>query len=165
VGNRDRERFLGELRREWTVTGVARRAGHDRSKFYELLRSDEEFAEAWKQAVEAGIDVIEDEVTRYATEGWDEETYDESGNLVRRVRRRDARLLAHVREWRRPPETSVDVTVGGSDVPVAVEGRQVTSAADVVRFAFEIGQPHLLGLPESVIDAFRCSELPAGDMI
>jgi hypothetical protein len=73
---------------------------------------DEEFAEAWKQAVEAGIDVIEDEVTRYATEGWDEETYDESGNLVRRVRRRDARLLAHVREWRRPPETSVDVTVG-----------------------------------------------------
>lgn len=40
---------------------------------------------------------------------------------------------------------TIDVQVGGSGVPVAVEGRAVVSLGDVIRLVEATGQPHLLG--------------------
>jgi hypothetical protein len=97
------------LREGWTVTHAAKQTGHDRRVFFELRERDKAFAAEWAQAVEAGIDAIEDELKRYATEGWDEETFDAGGMLTRRVRRRDPRLLLRMREWRRPAEQRIDV--------------------------------------------------------
>lgn len=39
----------------------------------------------------------------------------------------------------------IDVTIGGSDVPIALEGRPVVTLGDVVRLAIETGQGHLAG--------------------
>jgi hypothetical protein len=78
-------------------------------RFYELREVDDDFARAWRDAWEAGQDVIEDELLRAATERWTEteETFDEDGKLIRRVerQRRNPALLAKL-ERKRQPERS-----------------------------------------------------------
>jgi len=99
-----RETFLAALAAGWSVEHAAQRAGRSRRRFYELRERDEQFAEEWDAAIEAGCDVLEDALRIAASEGWDEETYDGEGELIRRTRRRDPRLNRDLLERRRPTE-------------------------------------------------------------
>jgi hypothetical protein len=112
-----RELFLERLAAGFSITAAAEPTGRSRNRFYELRQEDAEFAAEWKQAWEAGADVLEDEMLKAATEGWQEvtEEFDGDGRLKRRVvaQRKDPRLLARL-ERKRQPETSplVEVNTG-----------------------------------------------------
>jgi hypothetical protein len=109
-----REAFLEALAAGWSVTHAARRAVVDRQRFYELRDADEAFADQWDEALEAGTHVLEDEALRRAVEGYDEDTVDGGGNLIRRVRRYDSALLQTLLKGRLPryrEGANVNVTV------------------------------------------------------
>jgi hypothetical protein len=138
-----RKRFLDALRDGYSITHAAKLAGRDRRRFYELAENDPEFAAEMRAAIEAGIDTIEDELRTAASEGWLEvdETI-EGGEVVRRVERhrKDPRLLARLREWRRPPEAQPLVHVDAR--PVMARPVDWSDIAGVLR---ESGQMHLVG--------------------
>lgn len=63
------------------MTRAAAAINAARGTVYAWKRSDEAFSAAWDDAVEAGTDVIEDEATRRATEGFVKPVY-QGGELV-----------------------------------------------------------------------------------
>jgi hypothetical protein len=138
-----RRRFLDALGEGYSITHAAKLAGRDRRRFYALAEDDPEFAEEMRTATEAGIDTIEDELRAAASEGWLEvdETI-EGGEVVRRVERhrKDPRLLARLREWRRPPEAQPLVHVDAR--PVMARPVDWSDIAGMLR---ETGQMHLIG--------------------
>lgn len=122
-----RDTFIERLAQGFSVTASASVTGRSRRAFYLLRDKDEEFAKAWDDAWEAGQDWIEDELRKAATEGWDEEVY-EHGELVRRIRRRDPRLLARL-ERKRQPETAA---TGPTTLIVATAFPGVRPGGDVI---------------------------------
>lgn len=94
--------FLEALAAGWSVTKSAGLAGTDRRRLYEQRDQDEEFASAWAEAVELGTDALEDELRRRSIDGYDEETFDGKGELVRRVRRLSPQDLITALKARRP---------------------------------------------------------------
>jgi hypothetical protein len=64
-----RERFLATLREIPNVTAAARAADMARSGAYALRERDAEFKQAWDDAVEEGVDMLEREAQRRAFEG------------------------------------------------------------------------------------------------
>ena len=98
----ERECFLARLAHGWSVTHAAQEAGHARQRFYELRDEEKAFADQWAHALDAGTEVLEDEARRRAVDGYDEETFDAEGRLLRRVRRYDGALLQLLLRGRRP---------------------------------------------------------------
>ena len=68
-GKRQRELFLATLAEGLSVSGAARAAGADRRALRRLREMDEDFAQAWDDAVDAGVDALEDAVLRRAKDG------------------------------------------------------------------------------------------------
>ncbi|MAE50887.1 MAG: terminase [Micavibrio sp.] len=64
-----KERFLEYLAVTCNVSRSCRMAGVDRSDMYKLRKSDSYFAENWAQAIEIGVQGLEDEMHRRAFEG------------------------------------------------------------------------------------------------
>ncbi len=86
VTARVREVFLEGLRDGWSVTRAAARAGTDRRRMYESAKADEGFRAEWQEALDAGSDLLEDELHRRAVEGWSEEVRGPDGELCERCR-------------------------------------------------------------------------------
>lgn len=63
------EAFLASLREVPVVARACEAVGIDRSTAYRNRSADEEFARAWDDAVEAGIDKAEQEAFRRAVQG------------------------------------------------------------------------------------------------
>lgn len=63
------DQFILALSRGASVAGSAKLAGMSTSRAYDRRRSDGEFAERWRRAVEDGTDILEDEAFRRATTG------------------------------------------------------------------------------------------------
>jgi hypothetical protein len=110
-----RDTFLEALSAGWSVVHAAQRAGVNKRRFYEVRDADEAFASAWEEALEEGTQVLENELHRRAVEGYDEETWDGKGNLIRRVRRYSPALLIFSLKARRPDvyRDQVQVNAGG----------------------------------------------------
>lgn len=66
---RARETFLTVLADGGSVTMACKAAAIGRSTAYEWKAEDEAFAALWDEALEAGIDLLEDEARRRAVEG------------------------------------------------------------------------------------------------
>jgi hypothetical protein len=113
IAKKDRVRFLEALAAGWAVRHAAKLAGHGFQRWYELRDEDEDFAAAWAEAIEQGTQRLEDEALRRAVDGYDEETFNGEGELVRRVRRYDGALLQTLLKGRRP-----DVYREGANVEV-----------------------------------------------
>lgn len=140
----ERGKFLSELAEGWSVTRAAEHADVGRQRFYELRQADAEFAKAWDDALEVGTDALRDELRRRAVEGWDEDTFDGEGKLVRRVRRLASNdLLAELK--RRDPayRDSAQVQVAAvavSTTQPAIESRPAPmTIVDLLRFARSLG--------------------------
>lgn len=103
----ERDAFLVALADGWSVKSAAEKAGADRHRFYELRSDDEAFAEQWTEAYESATQMLEDELRRRSVEGWDEDTFDGDGKLLRRVRRMLPHDL-HLQLKARRPETYRD---------------------------------------------------------
>jgi hypothetical protein len=102
IAKKDRDRFLEALAAGWAVRHAAKLAGHGFQRWYELREQDEGFAVAWAEAIEQGTQRLEDEALRRAVDGYDEETFNGEGEMVRRVRRYDGALLQTLLKGRRP---------------------------------------------------------------
>jgi hypothetical protein len=90
---KDRETFLEAMAAGWSVRHAAERTGRHFQAFYTERDRDEKFAASWAEAKEQGIQRLEDEALRRGVEGYDEETFDGEGQLLRRVHRFDSPLL------------------------------------------------------------------------
>jgi hypothetical protein len=137
ITTKDRAAFLEALEHGWSVKNAAERTTHRRQLFYELRTKDEEFAAAWDEAWTAGTATLEDEARRRAVDGYDEETFDGKGELLRRVHRySDAlmhRLLA-ARDPERFGNTRVEVT-GVQGEPIVVDHRAGLTLEHLAEFA------------------------------
>lgn len=64
-----RDTFIVTLAAGASITKAAQVAGVGRTTVYEWREADEAFAKLWDEALEAGIDLLEDEARRRAVEG------------------------------------------------------------------------------------------------
>ena len=167
-----RELFLEALRAGWTVANAATRSGFARQRFYELRESDETFAQEWDEAIESGTQVLEDELHRRAMEGWDEETFDGDGALMRRVRRYSPALLIFSLKARKPDvyrdiPGRLEVTGPGGGPLQMQPGYTPPTLSDMVALAGELGVLGRLGYSRSdVVDGEAhevVAELPAAE--
>jgi hypothetical protein len=71
IRQRHRDRFLDALAHGLSPTSAARVAGIGRSTLYEDRRKNQQFAKAWEDAAQQGIDRLEDEAYRRAMAGSD----------------------------------------------------------------------------------------------
>ncbi|MBF0625112.1 MAG: hypothetical protein HQL82_09935 [Magnetococcales bacterium] len=62
-----RELFLEALRRSPNVSAAARVAGLSRPRAYELRSRDPEFARLWQEALDEGLDRVEEQLFHLAT--------------------------------------------------------------------------------------------------
>jgi hypothetical protein len=72
--------FLEELAKCGNVLEASAAAGSPRGSFYKLRKEDEEFAQAWDDALEMAADIMEREAFRRAVEGVDEPVFGSLGN-------------------------------------------------------------------------------------
>lgn len=79
------EPFLEVLRTKCDATAASKAAGVARSTAYAWKKDNDDFAEAWKDAVDEALDNLEAEAYRRATEGCDKPIY-QKGMLVGTVR-------------------------------------------------------------------------------
>lgn len=80
------ESFLEALRHMPVVRAGCEAAGINRSTAYRLRETDPEFAQAWDDAMEAGIDRAENAALQRAVDGWEEPVIDK-GRLAYRYER------------------------------------------------------------------------------
>ena len=71
-----KQSFLAALREYPVVRHACEAAGINRSTAYDARNADEEFARAWDNALEDGIDQAEQEAMRRAVWGWEEPVID-----------------------------------------------------------------------------------------
>jgi hypothetical protein len=140
--------FLQLLGEGAVVREAAEATGHSRQRFYELRKTDPEFAEQWDAAYESGTDVIEQEAIRRSVEGYDEVTSDGDGKVLRVVRRYSDSLLQTLLRGRRYNEQRVELS-GPAGQPLVVEHRLQLTLRDGLaqieerrrRLALEQGRP------------------------
>jgi hypothetical protein len=95
------EAFLVHLASTGNVTASASVAKISRETLYQRRKVDEDFRNLWDAATDLGIDALEDEATRRASEGTDEPVY-QGGKLVGTVRKYSDILLMFMLKARRP---------------------------------------------------------------
>lgn len=101
IGRAKRQAFLEALRDSANVSASARATGVERWKWYRLRRADPGFAAEWLDALEIGIDALEDEAMRRALEGGEEPVFYQ-GKIVGRVRKYSDTLLMFMLKSSRP---------------------------------------------------------------
>lgn len=115
------EPFLAALREVPVVARACEACGIERSTAYRRRDSDPEFAAAWDDAMEQGIDKAEQEAFRRAVEGTDKGVW-HMGTLVGSERVYSDALLALILKGRRK-RVYADRTelTGAEGAPVAVD--------------------------------------------
>lgn len=78
--------FLEALRNIPVIRHACEAAGINRSTAWRARETDEEFAQAWDEAMEDGVDRAEREALKRAVDGWDEPVIDK-GRLAYAYRR------------------------------------------------------------------------------
>lgn len=101
VAQSKRDAFLEHLRNCGCILDACRAAGLRSSTVYSLRKKNPDFACAWDEALETGLDVLESEALRRAMHG-DEEPVFYQGQQVGTVRKRADALLMFLLRTRRP---------------------------------------------------------------
>lgn len=71
IGKRIKNKFLQELLEHGNVTTACAVVGKSRTAMYDVKAADEDFAHAWKLAIDAFVDgVVQDEVLSIAANGY-----------------------------------------------------------------------------------------------
>lgn len=89
------------LSRGYSVTRSCKEAGISKVLYYRYREQDPEFAKAADDAIEAGTDLIEDELRRRAVDGFEQPVF-YKGEEVGRVRLYSDQLLIELMRARRP---------------------------------------------------------------
>jgi hypothetical protein len=111
------EPFLAELAHGASVTAAAEYAGVSRAMVFRWRRDDPEFAQRWDEAVQMGVDRLEDEAHRRAVHGVARPVY-QGGARVGEIREYSDTLLLAILRGKRPEvyarldtQTNVNVEV------------------------------------------------------
>lgn len=170
ISKRDRERFLDHIANGGTAREAARTTGRHHSTWYELAKTDDDFATAWKDAEDSGTRVLEGEAVRRAVEGYYVTRLDADGNVLWREHRHDNTLLTNVLKSRAPERwrENARLEIAGRDGgPVEIDsGYTPTTLRDVVALAGELGVLDALGFHRDEIEGETVDEtlaLTAGD--
>lgn len=100
-----KDRFIQALRECPVVAIAAKQAGLPRRTAYNHREQDPEFAAAWDDALDEGMDLAEAEAWRRGVEGVDEPVF-QSGQLVGYQRRYSDALLSRLLQAYRPEKFS-----------------------------------------------------------
>lgn len=106
------EAFLGHLAAKGSVAYAANRSGIDRRVLYRLRETDEGFAARWEEALQVGVERLQDDAMRRALDGTERPVW-RGGKQVGSVRQYDNRLLQFLLKAHRP-ETYGDRSRGGA---------------------------------------------------
>ena len=108
--------FLHHLKQGYTITGAARAAGTLQMTAYKARAADPEFKAQWDEALEEGLDRLEDEVVRRAVDGVDEPVF-HRGEVVGHVRKYSDTLLIFKLKGHRPERyrDNYEHTIKGAD--------------------------------------------------
>ena len=106
--------FLDELARGASTTAAIEAVGISYGSVQNRRHDDPEFARRWEEAVQMGVDRLEDEARRRAVDGVVKPVY-QGGTRVGEIREYSDSLLSLILKGKRPevyarPETSVNVT-------------------------------------------------------
>jgi hypothetical protein len=93
--------FLKNLATSANVSVACQRAGVSRSTAYRVRATDDEFAEAWEDAIDEAVDALEGEAHRRAVEGTLEPVY-QGGKQVGEIRKYSDTLLIFLLKAHRP---------------------------------------------------------------
>lgn len=97
-----RQAFLEHLAEGWTVFASCKVAGiRRRQTVYDIRGRDQEFSDEWDSAIEAGVQVLEQEARRRAVDGYERPVY-QGGVLVGSVQEFSDPLLMFLLRARRP---------------------------------------------------------------
>ena len=119
--------FLKALTETCNVTEAARQIGMSRRAMYDKRDADTEFAEAWDNAVEQGIDTLEFEARRRAYEGVAEPVF-HRGEECGHVRRYSDTLLMFLLRSHRPEKyrERYDVSALPPSAPTLADADKLT---------------------------------------
>jgi hypothetical protein len=101
VTQQKKERFIEALSRTANVTAACEIVGLPRMRAYYWRSCDPVFCAGWDEALERGLDALEDEVMRRAKDGIAEPIYCK-GRVVGETRRYSDRLAMFILKSRRP---------------------------------------------------------------
>ena len=93
--------FLNHLGRTGSVTFAAARAGLPRRPLYKRREADADFAARWEEALQLGIDRLQDDAMRRALHGTERAVF-RNGQRVGSVQQYDNRLLQFLLKAHRP---------------------------------------------------------------
>ncbi len=95
------EKFLIALSKTANVGAACRAASVDRTQPYSLRKKDPLFAEAWEAALDAALDVMEEECRRRGFEGFERDVY-HNGEVVGKERHFSDTLAIFLLKAHRP---------------------------------------------------------------
>lgn len=144
--------FLEELAKSGCVSSSAERAGYSDTTFlYKVRKQDEEFAEAWAEAEEAGTDILLGEARRRAVEGVDEPVF-YKGEVVGYKRNYSDSMLMFLIKGKRPEfrdraqtDVKIDANLGVAFLPTSPK-----SVEDWEKNAIEVHNSQKTALPNFV---------------
>jgi hypothetical protein len=167
IARRDRDVFLDALSHGWSVKHAAQLTGRAFQRFYDLRAQDEEFAEAWRQALERGTQVLEDEARRRAVDGVEDFALDKFG-VEHPKRVYSDHLLMFLLRARRPDvyrDNAQRLELTGRDggpLELTAAGYEPPGLADVVRLAGDLGVLEQLGYARAATVDGEARELTEG---
>lgn len=129
--------FLSALAETGNVTEVCRLIGISRPTAYKRRSTNEEFAAAWDEAWELGLNSLEDEAIRRAAQGWEERVY-QKGEYVGTVRKYSDLLLMFLLKANRPEKyrERTEIVVNSDELRQRLlEGRQRLALGPVDQLA------------------------------
>jgi len=129
--SKKRKQFLKVLSETCNVTEAAREIGLARCYMYEVRgrKHETKFAEAWSNAIDQGIDALEREARRRATEGVEEGVY-YKGDRIDTVRKYSDVLMIFLLKAHRPKtyRDRTDVNISGK---LTLDGSIMSEAAKI----------------------------------
>mgnify|MGYP003677974991 CR=1 FL=1 len=98
---RKKRHFLKALAETGNVSEAARKARLDRSNAYQIRRQDQAFADAWDDALDMAVDLLEAEARSRAVEGVEQPRFHQ-GRICGTVRKYSDSLLMFLLRAHRP---------------------------------------------------------------
>ncbi len=144
---RKKAAFLDAIRKGLSVGTAAKAAGVRRRTPYTWRENDPEFAEAWAEAREDGLDLIEDQVRKHVGDDW----------------RAGVRILESMRpeRWRRAVDANVTANVSATIEDGPRRGaRQDSIAARLGEIAAKLGSSVSAGAGGSGAECEGAEEFP-----
>jgi len=147
LAQRKKTCFLEALMRTANVTASCENAGLPRETAYYWRARDPFFSAAWDEALDRGLDALEDEVIRRAKDGVAEPVF-YKGQVVGEKRRYSDSLAMFVLKTRRPAVWGEHRQIDAeSDWELMSEEERMRKAEELIQMIEEMKQPRIMPPP------------------